>query len=787
MAGDEADGVILKILSGVQTGVDVALLDGEYMIGAGDEDDIQLFDVSLKPGHARLTVRAGKMEIAGAAGQLRTRNGLVLEAGGTAQEIEPLDIVTAGTSRFAMGSRSANWATITQADTAPEAAESRKRPARQRAAWQGVRWRSWQAGIPVAAVLALTAAGFAAVPYFTDMGKSRSGMIEQPDRDIVLSAVNAYDFGRKLEIRQEVDGTVYVTGFVETPVERRAILSAIRETGVPARVRVSVLELMRNEVANLIESENVGLDFDISDKGKLTLTGVILDARRAKQFTDLVNEQIVGLSSLDARIRTAPTLLADAKALADRSQINPLVQLRLEDTKLIEASGVLPSDKIDSWVGFLQAYSSQFADILPLRSIVQLQNPDGSMAPAPDSGFFLGEGHTRDGDIAFDINRLRSGNFDLSDVFVGQQPGQQAPAEAARGGRDGSSGRMAGPASNAAAGPTERVDIGDFLARLKDDPAGGTSVARPASGTSVAGTSMAGAVRTAGGASAVQTAGGTGDVHKTGGAGDIDAGRAGDVSTAGSERNAAGQRIVGPAGVWTPSVEASGPDATADGNAAADPGAMALRLLDLWKRGEIDDDEAGSLFKQGMDALEASQAAGAGTVAADYAPMLARVDAFPEAASRCWRDSHLTGRTALGALFWLDLLSVSAKLSIVQLDEALQRLVLEAALNPEWTARCAGEAAGKPVRSIYLSEVGRNATFVRHITRDLSLFEIDVAGASIAGERYIQTRTGRKMWEGAAPDADSRLVIVGELGVAVERNDGLSAVIFDSNLNWLTR
>ena len=68
-----------------------------------------------------------------------------------------------------------------------------------------------------------------------------------------------------------------------------------------------------------------------------------------------------------------------------------------------------------------------------------------------------------------------------------------------------------------------------------------------------------------------------------------------------------------------------------------------------------------------------------------------------------------------------------------------------------------------------------------------SRFEIDVAGASTAGERYIQTRAGLKMREGAAPDAGSRLVMVGELGVAVEHTAGLSAVIFDSDLNWLTR
>ena len=46
----EATGAILKILTGVQAGIDVALVEGSYTLGSGDDDDIQLFDVSLKPG-----------------------------------------------------------------------------------------------------------------------------------------------------------------------------------------------------------------------------------------------------------------------------------------------------------------------------------------------------------------------------------------------------------------------------------------------------------------------------------------------------------------------------------------------------------------------------------------------------------------------------------------------------------------------------------------------------------------------------------------------------------------
>jgi len=56
-----SDNTILKILSGTQAGAEVSLVKGEYLIGSGSDDDIQIIDVSLKPGHAKIRVAAGKI------------------------------------------------------------------------------------------------------------------------------------------------------------------------------------------------------------------------------------------------------------------------------------------------------------------------------------------------------------------------------------------------------------------------------------------------------------------------------------------------------------------------------------------------------------------------------------------------------------------------------------------------------------------------------------------------------------------------------------------------------
>ena len=148
---------------------------------------------------------------------------------------------------------------------------------------------------------------------------------------------------------------------------------------------------------------------------------------------------------------------------------------------------------------------------------------------------------------------------------------------------------------------------------------------------------------------------------------------------------------------------------------------------------------------------------------------------------------YLRGWRPADTLFWLDLFSVSEKLTMRDLGADLQSVVLEAALNPRQTTACAVAATGRGVDSVYLYEVSRNRDFVNFITRDFDAFPLDVAGVNLLGDRFIQTRDGRKMSIGYAPDQTARLALVGELGVVVERSDGYSTSIFGPGLNWSTQ
>lgn len=810
--------IVLKIMSGVQAGVDVHLAPGDYTLGSGEDDDIQLFDVSLKAGHLTLRVARGKVQVRGQAGSLRTANGSTFEAGGEFQDLEPLDVVFAGTSRFATGLAGANWSSITEEEPSATRPAPRGRRRDERSLLtQGWRRSAVRIGLPALAVVLLagTALWFAASD---GVSRSADAQTHQDDLSTVQKAIAGFDFANGLTVREEVDGEIFVTGYLEAPVERRAVMSAVRETGVPARVRLAVREVLRQEVAQLIETEKPDLGFDLADDGILTLTGTVLDPEEASRFADLVRDRVVGLAGVDSQIDTGPTLLSQVRSLADRSQIGPLVVVRL-DGPLIEASGAMPTDKIDAWAGFLQAYSTQYSDRIPLRSLVRLQNPDGTFEGPEEGGpaLLVGDLPGEDGDVALDTERLTSGTYDLADVFAGGLPDTPVGT--------------VGSADAPATAETQAPDTVQFdLARLLGDQTGSDDAVRReagAPGLAADGSTIATADRLAGsqpvpdapspgGAIAAR---GTdtvpGDMASTGGAPIPAPGSAATPFVAGAPAEALSATLVSPAAIqsarriaeatrsellspavapaatWTPQARLrtdASSAADVHNAAAAENTRKVRRLLESWGRGALPQSSEGARMGDALERLGTmrgiERAEQPDALMAYYAPLRPRGQTAADQA--CWAGSRLSRDGLPSVLFWLDLISADETLTLRSLEPEMRPLVLEAALNPEKVGQCSA-APGEPRRSAYLQEIARNPSFINFIVRDLEDYPLDIAGVSLSSDRYVQTRAGRKLREGAAPDQNSRIALVGELGVSIESGEELSAVIFGDEVNWFIR
>jgi len=398
--------VILKILSGVQAGVEVSLAPGDYTIGSGAEDDIQFIDVSLKAGHAKLRIAAGKIEIAGGTGPVTIGEGLKVDAGSDWQEVEPLDIVTVGMIRFVLGTPSANWATLLE-----DAEEQKQEPVKRRYPYFGVALptllkeheKHARLVLPAAVLIAVI---FLAIWYFSagDGVKLTPHLAQGESERLAREALDQFPFGRPVILKREVDGTIYATGFVKDGFERRALVAAVEKTGAQVYFRLGVLDAIKNEIAEYIKSEKVAVTYTLSSTGDLTLEGLILDEAAAQRFVEKMRGSIAGIKVVESKIRTARSLLDELQKLTRTAQIDQFVLLRV-DGELIEATGIMPVDKIDSWVGFLTAYSRRFGKDIALRSFVQLQKPGGTE---------IAQGQP----VVIDRDRLLNGQYKVDDLFA---------------------------------------------------------------------------------------------------------------------------------------------------------------------------------------------------------------------------------------------------------------------------------------------------------------------------------------------------------------------------------
>ncbi|MEM8552907.1 MAG: FHA domain-containing protein, partial [Pseudomonadota bacterium] len=116
---------VLKVLNGTQNGVEIELDEGEYVLGNGPDDDLQFIDLALQPGHAHLRLDGGALALKAGTGAVRTSTGLELSPGeGEWRDIDQLDIVSIGTTRFAVGAASARWADLIAAANTADAPQS---------------------------------------------------------------------------------------------------------------------------------------------------------------------------------------------------------------------------------------------------------------------------------------------------------------------------------------------------------------------------------------------------------------------------------------------------------------------------------------------------------------------------------------------------------------------------------------------------------------------------------------------------------------------------------------
>ncbi|MEZ5753392.1 MAG: hypothetical protein R3D90_01065 [Paracoccaceae bacterium] len=155
----------------------------------------------------------------------------------------------------------------------------------------------------------------------------------------------------------------------------------------------------------------------------------------------------------------------------------------------------------------------------------------------------------------------------------------------------------------------------------------------------------------------------------------------------------------------------------------------------------------------------------------------------------CWTGARLTPGMLPTALLLLDALSVSSDSDVSGLTPDVREVVMETALSPDRVKAClrqTGTTFGAMVggSSTFLTETARNPDFVEFLFRNVPVAQLPLAGANLAGDRYVELTDGRKLGEGAAPDITSRIMSIGDLGILLRTAEGTRIQLYGSTLGW---
>lgn len=420
--------LILKAITGTQAGVEVLLEDGEYVLGSGPDDDLQFVDVCLKTGHARIRVEGGKAGIAGGAGKVVGENGLVIDAGADDwRALNPLEIITIGSTNFAFGAEDDNWAALFAARA--QGNERSRHPFGRRILWNLN--RSWiRHGAILLVSCTVVGAAVGSVSGYFDRSPSLASVDEDQLVADLKRRVSELPFSSSITVVSEVDGTVYVSGHVEELVQRNAVLNIVEDIDLPIRPRIWVLSSIRRQIAAAISNFEVDITFDVSDEGGVSVDGTILSDNVAERVRHYISSEILGVTAVEFRVSTATSYLEEVKDLARRARLEEAVLFQLSEMR-IEASGVVVTDKLDAWIGFIQTYARRYAEKISLISFVQIVDENGKVISSEPTRLGPLGLSGRDGAAGLTLGQLKNGMIGAEDLMFNEDAASLLFAERA--------------------------------------------------------------------------------------------------------------------------------------------------------------------------------------------------------------------------------------------------------------------------------------------------------------------------------------------------------------------
>ena len=255
---------ILKILSGVHVGAEVALSTTEVVLGQGESCDLVLDDVSLSDRHISLRMEAEQALLT----LLDTDRpiyvgGQKLERS-DAQTLEPFQLIAIGTLFLAVGPPDVKWPAIdlqneqkmmalpedkatpvAGEDTPPDEDDAEATPATTDPG-------SRQPRFIVAAVSILLLVLTVSVLWLLLTSGASAPTLEEIETRVQQIA-SRYD--AVVEVTQEAEEDTHITGYVETEGKRQDFLAALEGSGIVAETNVISAQQIASSLTLMLDNE----------------------------------------------------------------------------------------------------------------------------------------------------------------------------------------------------------------------------------------------------------------------------------------------------------------------------------------------------------------------------------------------------------------------------------------------------------------------------------------------------------------------------------------------------
>ena len=392
----------MKILAGVHAGAEVTLSDEEAILGRDDACDFVLEDAGLAGRHIRLCAGTGvRMTVLDGSGPVCV-DGRPVEG---SVELAPYQVVTVGGLALALGPADQAWPSIDlPASPSPESSSAQEEVAASEGLDEGGTEESpatedppatdtgesggapeearrsttrhaRTAGMVVVALLAVAAAVWLLAPRQV---QTEHGDPEETARKIEEIA-SRYGAVVHMESDTGTDGSITVTGNVDTSQNRLQLLDELAKANVHATVHIVSTDEIAEAVATILdrtlnadERNLVAVRPVENSPGELTVFGYVEQESSLSEIKSIIERDVKKYAALHYEVQTRANRLSILRRRLDDLGLG--TRMRIQE--LPEGVGLFGPVRTESELGRIVELVEDFNDEFDSRPMLKLSGTD---------------------------------------------------------------------------------------------------------------------------------------------------------------------------------------------------------------------------------------------------------------------------------------------------------------------------------------------------------------------------------------------------------------------------